>query len=267
MLFDLRGKRKRLIQVVYAFLALLIAFGLIFLGIGSGTSGGLLDSLGLGSNSANSDPQYQQEVDDANSKLESNPKDTQALLTVARYEYLIGQQQMDVNDQGVPVINQDAAASFGKATDAWERYVAALPKGEQPNPAVAGLIAQAYANVAGTQQDVTEFTRTHGRAGDAATVVAIKSPNPTSWLRVAAYYYYSGQPDKGKQAGEKAIKSADKADRNAVQQQLDQFEKASGQIEKALKSSSKSSQSSLQNPLAPLGGSTGLGATIPAPGG
>lgn len=261
MLFDIRGKRKRLIQVVYAFLALLIAFGLIFLGIGSGTSGGLLDTLGLSGNSANSDPQYQQQVDDANSRLETNPKDTQALLTVARYEYLIGQQQMDVSDQGTPVVTQDAATSFSQATAAWERYVDALPKGQGPNPAVAGLIAQAYANVAGTQQDVTEFTRTYGRAGDAATVVAVKSPNPTSWLRVAAYYYYSGQPDKAKKAGDQAVKSADQADRKAVQAQLDQFAKASEQIQKALKSSTPS-QSSLQNPLAPLGGtSSGFGAT------
>ncbi len=154
MLFDIRGKRKRLIQVVYAFLALLIAFGLVGLGIGGSANGGILDALGLGGGSSNSDPQYQQQIDNANSTLATKPGDTKALLTVARYSYLNGQQQMDTNDQGQPVVTDSAAASFGDATDAWERYLAALPKNEQPNPAVAGLIAQAYENIAGTQQQV-----------------------------------------------------------------------------------------------------------------
>ncbi len=260
MLFDIRGKRKRLIQVVYAFLALLIAFGLVGLGIGGSANGGILDALGLGGGSTNSDPQYQQQIDNANSTLATKPGDTKALLTLARYSYLNGQQQMDTNDQGLPVVTDSAAASFGDATDAWERYLAALPKNEQPNPAVAGLIAQAYENIAGTQQQVTEFTRTFGRAGDAATIVAEKTPSPTAWLRVAAYYYYAGKPDKGKAAGEKAVKSANPSDRKAVQAQLDQFEKQSKQIVKALKSSGPS-KSSLQSPLAPLGGGSGLGST------
>ena len=44
MLFDLRGKRKRLVQVIYASLALLMGGGLVLFGIGGEVSGGLLDA-------------------------------------------------------------------------------------------------------------------------------------------------------------------------------------------------------------------------------
>ena len=40
MLFDLKGKRKRFVQVTYVVLAVLFAVGLIGFGIGGGVSGG-----------------------------------------------------------------------------------------------------------------------------------------------------------------------------------------------------------------------------------
>ena len=43
MLFDLRGRRKRFIQVIYATLAVLMGGGLVFFGIGSDVSGGLFE--------------------------------------------------------------------------------------------------------------------------------------------------------------------------------------------------------------------------------
>src|SRR5947207_7689111 len=56
MLFDLRGKRRRAVQVTYLSLALLMGAGLVFFGIGGSVSGGLLDAFkgggGGGGNSA-----------------------------------------------------------------------------------------------------------------------------------------------------------------------------------------------------------------------
>ena len=51
MLFDLRGKRKRAVQVVYASLAVIFLVGFVGFSIGSGNApGGLLDAIGLGGN-------------------------------------------------------------------------------------------------------------------------------------------------------------------------------------------------------------------------
>jgi hypothetical protein len=44
MLFDVKGKRKRMIQVVYVILAILFGGSLVLFGTGSGVQGGLLDA-------------------------------------------------------------------------------------------------------------------------------------------------------------------------------------------------------------------------------
>ena len=50
MLFDLKGKRKRLVQVVYLGLAILFGGGLVLFGVGGNVSGGLIDAFkGTGS--------------------------------------------------------------------------------------------------------------------------------------------------------------------------------------------------------------------------
>ena len=54
MLFDLKGKRKRLVQVVYVGLAILFGGGLVLFGVGGNVSGGLIDAFsGGGGGSAN----------------------------------------------------------------------------------------------------------------------------------------------------------------------------------------------------------------------
>src|SRR5215218_6519914 len=101
MLFELGGRRKRFIQVIYVFLALLLGIGLVGLGIGGSANGGIFDALGLtDSSSSSGGSQFDDQIDNANEKLDANPEDTQALLTVARYSYLKGQASLEIDDQG-----------------------------------------------------------------------------------------------------------------------------------------------------------------------
>src|SRR6478735_8198849 len=112
MLFELGGRRKRVIQVIYVFLALLLGVGAL----------GLTDSGSSGSS------QFDQQIDNANENLDANPDNTQALLTLARYQYLKGQQSLETDDQGNVSISDDSISAWQDATDAWERYLDALPK-------------------------------------------------------------------------------------------------------------------------------------------
>src|SRR2546427_7007516 len=45
MLFDLKGKRKRVVQVTYVALAVLFGGSLVLFGTGSSVSGGLIDAI------------------------------------------------------------------------------------------------------------------------------------------------------------------------------------------------------------------------------
>ena len=91
MLFDLRGKRKRVVQVSYVLLAAIFLVGFIGLGIGGGgnSAGGIFDAIGLGGNGSGGSlsGQYDDQIENANEQLANDPKDTAALLKLSKYEF------------------------------------------------------------------------------------------------------------------------------------------------------------------------------------
>src|SRR3954471_2813207 len=93
MLFDLRGKRRRAVQVTYLSLAILMGGGLVFFGIGGSVSGGLLDAFKGSSTSSNSIVQKQ--IDENEAKLETDPKNAAALKDLARNWYSLANDEAD----------------------------------------------------------------------------------------------------------------------------------------------------------------------------
>src|SRR5688572_30682683 len=109
MLFDIRGRRKRFIQVIYVSLALLMGGGLIFFGIGSGLNGGgLFDAIGIGGSGSTSDPQFDNQIERAQETLSSNPEDEKALLSLAEAQFLKAQTAIEVDEQGRQTITEEA---------------------------------------------------------------------------------------------------------------------------------------------------------------
>ena len=175
MLFDLSGKRKRVVQVSYALLAAIFLVGFIGIGIGSGNStGGILDAVGLGGGGSGGslDSQYDDQIDSANQQLAANPKDSAALLKLSKYEYFKAKQGV-TQDQttGEISVSEDAHTELGKSVDAWEKYLK-VNKG-QPSPGVAAQIVQAY-----------YFLNDFGGAAEAQRIVA-SEPAQLGRLRAA----------------------------------------------------------------------------------
>src|SRR5688572_12884483 len=83
MLFDIRGRRKRVIQVVYAALALLMALSL-FTVVGPVSLDGLL---GTGGGSTDTSGVFDDQIERLEKRLRQNPDDQAALvqLTQARF--------------------------------------------------------------------------------------------------------------------------------------------------------------------------------------
>lgn len=147
MLFDIRGRRKRFIQVIYVFLALLLGGGLVIFGIGGDAAGGLGDAVGIGNNSSSSGTAgFDEEVEDAEATLATNPNDTEALLGLARYSYLNGQNKIEEDELGQQTLTDGAIADFETSVDAWERYLK-NNKG-QASADVAVLVFRAYSAIA-----------------------------------------------------------------------------------------------------------------------
>jgi hypothetical protein len=81
MLFDLRGRRRRAVQVTYLMLALLMGGGLVLFGIGGSVSGGLIDAFKGGGGGSSTDSALEDRVDKAEERLAANPQ-----LLLARHE-------------------------------------------------------------------------------------------------------------------------------------------------------------------------------------
>lgn len=268
MLFDLRGKRKRLIQVVYASLALLMGGGLVFFGIGSGAQGGLFDA--FGGDSSGGDPQFDEQAKRIEAKLRTDPKNEQLLAQLVRARYTAGNSQVEFDPAtGAPSLTEGAVQDFALSAEAWQRYIKLKPP--NPNPNVASLAAKALFTGAATATSVSEFKTSINGAVSAQEIFAEARPNLGSYVTLAQYAYFAGDSTTAEEAGGKAKQQAPKAKRPAVEQALDQYRTQGEQIEKQIKAVTKfrpggQGKEALQSPLGGLaGGGGGLSAPPTAP--
>lgn len=249
MLFDIRGRRRRVIQVIYVFLALLLGGSLVFFGIGGDAPGGLGDALGISQDGGTGNPDFDRRIEDANETLEQDPENPEALLELARFQFLAGNDAAEVDDQGVPVFTDDAQNRFEAAVDAWEQYLDTEP--QMADETVGVLIQQAYDRLLGTASDLQGAQRYFAGAQETAQLVAEERPSPNSFLQLAGLSYINGNVKAGDAAAKKAVAEVDDASRKQLQQQLDQAKQQGKQIQQQLEAS-RSGEEGLQNPLGGL---------------
>jgi hypothetical protein len=182
MLFDLKGKRKRAVQITYLGLAFLLAAGLIGAGIGSSTSGGLFDAItgGGGGGSSTADKTIQKRIDAAQSQLTINPKNEAAYAIVVRSHYQLATAHS--NQQGV--FDAKGVAQLQQAASSWSRYVTIA---KNPDPSLAALMVQAYTGMAQSLKTQQDQKQALTGAADAAEVVASARPSVNGYLQLVQY--------------------------------------------------------------------------------
>ena len=208
MLFDLQGKRRRLVQATYLILAILMGGGLVLFGIGSGDAGGgLFDAItGKDSNSGgavNSTVNKRIKADEK--ALALNPKNQAALEDLIRSHYQLATDDADPN---TGAFGKDGKAQLQSAAVAWKKYVDVAAK---PDDSLAGLMVNAYGE--GGLNKPAE-------AAGAAELVAVARPSAVAYLQLTQYAAAAGQTRKAELAGEKAIELAPKSQKKLVKQQV-----------------------------------------------
>lgn len=257
MLFDLSsGKRKRVVQVVYTMLALLIGGGLVLFGIG-GSQGGIFDALGIGGDSGSGNPQYDQQIADDEAKLAQNPNDTAALIDLLRTHYLSATSSGVTTDQatGQVSISDDAHAELERGAEAWERYLKTKP--DRPNTGAAVNAVQVYQLL--------------GDAGGAATaqrIVAEAQNTSAAYGQLAFYLYFDLKFNEADAAAKKAIALAEPANRKTLQKTLAAYSKQAHQQQKLIKKQqqqrgAEAGQQQLEDPFGSLGGAPPTPTTSP----
>jgi hypothetical protein len=254
MLFDLQGKRRRVVQVVYAVLAALFFISFVGFGIGSDVSGGIFDAIGIGGgDSSSSSPAYDEEIDQQEQKLAKDPKDTRALEELARLHFLAGQSSLEQDQSGQPIVTDDAKVQFDESAQAWEKY---LKLESNPDPNAAGLAVQSYV-----------YLNDAEGAATTQEIVAEDRPSEGAYSNLAFYLYAAADFDAADAAAAKAVAEADGSQKKVVKRQLDQIAEQARKQQKAIEKAQKSAQKNApegQNPLqSPLGGTGGLSPTAP----
>lgn len=208
MLFDLQGKRRRLVQATYLILAILMGGGLVLFGVGSGDiSGGLFDAItGKDSNNSGSiNSSVNNRIKKDEKALKINPKNQTALADLVRARYQLATDDADAN---TGAFGSEGKAQLEKASEAWKRYVAVS---EKPSDSLASLMLQAYGEGALNKAD---------EAAGAAELIANARPSAQAYLTLTTYAAKAGQTRKAKLAGVKAVELAPKGQKKLVKKQV-----------------------------------------------
>jgi len=251
VLFDLKsGKRRRVVQVVFGFLAFVFFISFVGFGVGSNVAGGLFDAIGIGGGSNSTDPQYQQQIDDAESTLETDPKNQQALLDLVRYHYLSATQNGVSTDPqtGQTSISDDANTELEKAAQAWTDYLKTDPK--NTDLSTAANAAQVFVLLGDADG-----------AAQAQAVVAEAQKSASAYGQLAFYYYAAGDIKAGDEAAKKAVDASDPTAADQIEKNLASIRKQAIKQQKAIKEQAQqggeqAGEQQLQDPFGGLGGAS-----------
>jgi hypothetical protein len=255
MLFDIRGRRKHVVRVVYAILALLMGASL-FLVVGPFSLG----SLGGNGSTTSAAKVLQEQAERTEEKLRREPESETLLLALTRQRVSASNSLTEVNSEtGATVLTPEGHQELERGIEAWDSY---LKQSSEPKANTALLVSSGYFRLAETSSSLEEAVENLEGAAKTQRLAAEAQPTINSLTTLAIYEYYAGNFA----AGDKAVKQAEakapnKAEAKEVGKQMAEFRQRGKAFEKqkkeAEKEEAKFGKERLQNPLGGLAGSTG----------
>jgi hypothetical protein len=249
MVFDTRGRRKNVIRVVYAVLALLMG-GSLFLTVGPFSLGELFE----GGSTSDATEIFHEQSERIEGRLAKNPSDEGALLALTRARIQAGNAQIEIDPQtGAGTPTPEALDDFEQAEETWNRYLAHA--GRDPNPAAAQLVAQTFFTLAESgSTSFSDLEENLAIALKAQRIVVEARPNVGSLSALAIYEFFNGDFAAGDRAAKQAAsRSGSDAEAKNVDKQLDKFRKTAKRYlkgrEQARKAERKTGREQLQNPF------------------
>jgi hypothetical protein len=257
MLFDIRGRRKHVVRVVYAILALLMGASL-FLVVGPFNIGNLVGN-GASSNAAKV---LQEQAEKTEVKLRREPENETLQLALARQRISAANSLTEVNPEtGATLYTPEGKQELERGLEAWTAY---KKQTKEPKASAALLASRGYFGLAEASTSLAEVVENVDSAAAAQTLAAELQPTINSLTTLAIYQYYAGNFA----VGDKAVKEAEakaptKAEAKEINKQMAEFRKngKAFQVQKKAfeKEEKKQGKERLENPLGGLGGTGGLG--------
>lgn len=259
MLFDIRGKRRNVVKVVYAILALLMGLSL-FLLAGGGGIGSLFNS-GSSVNSATG--QFEEQAQRIEHKLVKTPADPDLLLALTRARVNAGNSAYEQTSTGQLAPTLESQQQLQKASSAWSEY---LETTDEPNTGTAQLMSTALFSLAETSRSLPEAELNVAAAAAAQKLVAKQRPSVGSLTTLAFYTLYALDFPAAEKAKKEALAQAVvKPERESIEAQYGEIEKRAHEFQKSLNEIVKAEKQisenpeSRENPLGPGLGTSPLG--------
>jgi hypothetical protein len=253
MVFDIRGKRRHVVKVVYAILALLMGASL-FLVVGPVNIAGLFET---GNKVSSATKQFEEQSARIQHKLKQEPEDADLLLALTRARINTGNSLVATNSEtGALEYTPEARVQLEKASEVWAKYLKAT---DEPSPSAAQLVAQAqYSLAALPSNSAAEVEANIQAAAAAQQIVAEARPSLGSLSTLAIYRYFAFEYKGAQEARRKAATFANtKFERENLGNELDSTSKRSHEFQARLKEAEKEAKKaqangepSLGNPLA-----------------
>jgi hypothetical protein len=263
MVFDIRGRRRHVVKVVYAILAILMAASL-FLVTGAININSIF---GSGSSGESATSSFEKQAEHIEAKLVKEPED-EALLTNLTRARINAANSMRTNGEVESSSGlENYRHQLALASEGWTKYVDAA---SEPSAGLAIQVAPALFGMAEVASNTTEALENVKAATEAEEVVANKREDLNSWSTLSLYALYAQNYKLAEEAKEKAAKLAGtKFERESFENKFEEIEKSAKefgkqvQVEKATKSQSNGKES-LEKPTqglgtSPLGGTSVLG--------
>jgi hypothetical protein len=256
MLFDIRGRRKNVLRVIYAILALLMGASL-FLVVGPFNLAEVVGTGGTGSAAEVLEEQSER----IEGRLERRPNDEALLLSLTRTRVAAGNALSETDaETGIQTVTPEAEDQFQAAQESWSRY---LEQTDEANPNAAQLVAGSFFRLAENGDTIREIESTIADAAEAQRIAAEARPSVGSLSTLAIYEYFNGDFAAGDQAAARAeAEASGKSQRKQIERQMEQYRKRGKawrkQAQKYAKLERKRGKEQLENPLGELSGGSGL---------
>ena len=257
MLFDIRGRRKNVVKVIYAILAVLMGLSL-FLTVGPVNIGELFSD--NTSSSGEAAKPYEEQAERIEAKLRKDPEDPQLLVSLTRARVTAGNSLLSIEPDEEDLA--DALQQYQLASSSWSDY---LDTTKEPSASVAQLIAPALVSLAERSRTLPEAQSNIKAASEAAQIVSEQRPTLNSFSTLALYTYFTGDfaaAEKAQAEAKKLTKAKFEEEQldkqmKEVKERAEKFQqeiKRSEAAEKAGAGGNQGSPESLENPSNPLGG-------------
>jgi hypothetical protein len=259
MVFDTGGRRRGVVKVVYAILAVLMGLSLLLV-VGPAP---LQSLFGGGNETSRASDQFEEQAEKTELKLKKNPENPDLLLSLTRARINAGNSLAEANPEtGEIAYTPEATQQLQAASEAWSKY---LKSTGEPNPGAAQVAAQALFGLAQTARTGPEAEANVRAAANAQAIVAKARPSLGSISTLAIYRLYSFDYKGAAKAEKEAQPFANtKFERENLANELKQIEKRAREFEKQLAEIQKEAEKAREkgepavaNPLGegnPLGG-------------